>query len=63
MDKCDKCDGKGWIPYYVTENDCYYKTHKECNKCNCTGVKSNNTFLGVLGQPGDTGFIFGKRPK
>ena len=65
MDNCNQCNGLGWIPYYEIvnrgeANEGYYKTHRECNKCDATG-KRNKYNLGMLGIPGDTGFILGKR--
>jgi DnaJ-class molecular chaperone len=63
MDKCNKCNGSGWIPYYETINDGYYKSHKECSKCDSTGKSPNKYNSGRLGHPGNTGFVLGKPPK
>jgi DnaJ-class molecular chaperone len=67
MEKCNKCNNKGWIPYYQIlnenkSNQGYFKNYYECNKCQATGYITKS-IIGKMGCPGCTSFILGLPPK
>lgn len=61
MDKCEKCDGHGWVPYYKVINNGYYTEHFICNKCDGKGGFGDNN--SIKGRLGHTGFVLGSPPK